>query len=108
MNKQSNKQKKASVISVGGQNLPCRVTMGAMVRFKRATGHDVSELDTSDIEGVLVFVWCCVASACKADGVEFCMSCEDFADHIEPSDIQSFYDGMAADADKKKAEASLT
>lgn len=35
------------------------------------------------------------------------MSCEDFADYIEPSDIQSFYDGMATESDKK-VKAQLT
>ena len=28
-------------IIIGGKEYPCRVTMGALLRFKRETGHDV-------------------------------------------------------------------
>ena len=67
-------------IKVKGKELPCRVTMGALLRFKHLTGMEVSELKDSDVEGVLMFVYCCVASACNADGVELGMDAETFAD----------------------------
>lgn len=74
--------------------------MGALLRFKHLTGMEVSELKDSDVEGVLMFVYCCVASACNADGVELGMDAETFADCLEPGELQAFYGGQ--DSPKKK------
>lgn len=92
-------------IKVKGKELPCRVTMGALLRFKHLTGMEVSELKDSDVEGVLMFVYCCVASACNADGVELGMDAETFADCLEPGELQAFYGGQ--DSPKKKAAAGV-
>lgn len=75
---------------------PHRVTMGAMLRFKRETGRDFSEVGEKDIEALVVFMWCCTVSACKADGVDFGLSLEDYADMAEPSDVRAFYGEMSA------------
>ena len=72
----------AAKIKIQGKEYPCRQTMGALLRYKRETGEDVSRLEGSDVSGMVVFLWCCVASACKADGVEFNLSLEEFADCI--------------------------
>ena len=90
--------RKEQRLRVGDRELPCRVTMGAMVRYKRATGRDVGSLDTGDVEGLVTFMWCCVASACAADRTEFGMTVEELADHLEPAAIEAFYEGMAAGA----------
>ena len=89
--------------------------MGALLRFKHLTGMEVSELKDSDVEGVLMFVYCCVASACNADGVEIAdkmcarvelgMDAETFADCLEPGELQAFYGGQ--DSPKKKAAAGV-
>ena len=92
-------------IKVKGKEYPCRVTMGALVRFKHLTGKEVSELKDSDVEGVLMFVYCCAASACNADGVELGMDAETFADSLEPGELQAFYGGQ--DSPKKKAAAGV-
>lgn len=89
-------------LMVGGKEYPCRVTMGAMVRFKRETGRDVSSLTQSDISDLVLFMWCCVASASKADGVEFDLSFEDFADGLDGELLESFLSGMDGDSAKKK------
>lgn len=92
-------------LCVGGKEYPCRVTMGAMIRFKRATGYDVSKLDTSNLEDMIRFIWCCVSSACAVDKVEFSMDFLEFADQLDPDTLASFYDGMnnSVDAEKKRA-----
>ena len=36
---------KKTKIKVGDKEFPCRVTMGAMVRFKNESGKDVSKLE---------------------------------------------------------------
>ena len=89
-------------IKVKGKELPCRVTMGALLRFKHLTGMEVSELKDSDVEGVLMFVYCCVASACNADGVELGM------DQTGYARVTKVYDGSPAqDSPKKKAAAGV-
>ena len=45
-------------ILIGGREYPCRVTMGAMVRFKRECGRDVSEMREGDVGDSVLFVWC--------------------------------------------------
>ena len=40
-------------IKIKGQEYPCRVTMGAMVRFKRESGKDIREVNQADVDLVL-------------------------------------------------------
>lgn len=89
-------------VRIDGKEYPCRVTMGAMVRFKRKTGFDVSKLDPTDMEGLMAFIWCCVVSACRADSVEFDMDFEDFADRLTPVDISGFFGSPEEIPDGKK------
>lgn len=88
-------------ITIDGKEYPCRITMGAMVRFKNETGKDVSKMDTTDVVELVTFLWCCIASASKADGVEFGMSLMDFADRIAPDTITEFCNSMGQE---KKTE----
>ena len=39
---------------------------------------------------ICVYLFCCVASACKKDGVPFGMSLMDFADSITPDDLNQW------------------
>lgn len=94
---------KKKVITINGKGYPCRVTMGALLRFKHESGHDVSDLKTNDLSDLALFMWCCTSSACNADGVEFGMSFDQFADSLEPSGLQDFYSDMQTD-EKKTAQ----
>lgn len=91
---------------IGGKEYPCRVTMGAMIHYKRDTGVDVSKLDTTDIESMVRFIWHCVRSACKADGIEFDLDFDEFADRLDPETLNRFYGEMAVEADEQKKTAS--
>ena len=51
------------MINVGGRELPCRLSMGAMLLFKRNLQKDVSDMDANNIEELLMFMWCCVVCA---------------------------------------------
>lgn len=98
--------KKVTQITLAGKAYPYRITMGAFVRFKNATGRDVSTLAKDDVSDNLRFVHCCLLSACKADGVEFPYDFEDFADLLSPEDMGAIFAGMAeGDADEKKTKA---
>lgn len=97
----------AAKIKIQGKEYPCRQTMGALLRYKRETGQDISKLEGSDVSGMVVFLWCCVVSACKADGVEFNLSLEEFADCCEVETLNHFTEQITkeAAAGKKKAMA---
>lgn len=88
-------------LTIAGQEYPCRVTMGAMVRFKRQAGYDVSNIEEKAVSDLVLFMWCCVASACKADGVAFDLSFEDFADRLEPNTLGKFLGVLESDDEKK-------
>lgn len=89
-------------ITFKGAELPCRVTMGAMVRFKRESGKDVSEMTQNDVADLVLFLWCCVASACNADGIDFDVSFDRFADSLEPEALAAFCEGMNEENGQKK------
>ena len=98
--------KPLSKIVIAGKEYPCRVTMGALLRFKRATGHDVSDMDYEDMEELMVFVHSCVTSACKADGVDFGLDVMDLADQLEPDALNSFYAAMGGEERGEKGESA--
>lgn len=89
-------------LSINGVSYPCRLTMGAMLRYHRETGKEVSELSGDDLSGMIVLIWCCLKSACNADKVNFDMSLDDFADAMDPECISAFYEEAMEDGGKKK------
>lgn len=87
-------------LKISGKDYPCRVTMGALLRFQRETGKDVSKMDSGNMAETVMLLWCCIVSACHADGVPFEMSMEDLADRLEPATLNVFYEDMAASQKK--------
>lgn len=95
---------------VNGIEYPCRVTMGAFLRFKGCMGKDVSKMDPSDLSELVTFMWCCVASACAADKRDFPLTLMEFADALADTDMQSFYRDSGFDSggeDGKKKEVRV-
>lgn len=74
-------------IIINGASFPCRQTMGAMLRFKRETGKEVTELKADSITDMVTYLWCCIKSTCQHDGITFDLSLMDFADSISNEDI---------------------
>lgn len=91
-------------ISVGGRELPCRLTMGAMLLFKRQTGKDLNQIQGEDLEAMLTLLWCCVKSACRAEGVEFDVDFEMFCDMITPDEMALWNKAMETEQNKKKEQ----
>lgn len=89
-------------IQIKGVEYPCRVTMGAMLRYKRESGEDISKLKDDNMEGLVLFLWCCIKSACNADGVDFPYSIDGFADSLSPQELNQFCAGIN-DVEKKTA-----
>ena len=79
------------VIIIDGKEYPARLNLGAMLRFRRETGHDVNAMTNDDISDMITLLWCCVASECNAEKVEFGYSLMDFADRIDPALITEFF-----------------
>lgn len=88
-------------IKIDGKAYPCRQTMGAMLRYKQETGKEVTELG-NNLSDMCAYLYCCVASASKHDGVKFDMSLLDFADSLTPDDLNAWVasiSGNTAQAD---------
>ncbi len=94
-------------IRIDGKAYPCRQTMGAMLRFKRETGKEVTEIGDS-LSDMCAYLFCCTASACKKDGVKFDMGLMDFADSLTPEDLNQWTEAVNDTADELPAEETGT
>lgn len=71
-----------------GQEYPCRVTLGALRRFKLETGREAESL--SGASDLALFIWCCCQSASNADGIPFDVTQEEFLDGLDLSAAGEF------------------
>ena len=71
-------------VNINGKEYPCRPTMGAMLRFKKETGKEVTELQNGSFSDLCAYLYCCVASASAADKVPFDLTLMEFADALSP------------------------
>lgn len=85
-------------VYINGKEYPCRPTMGAMLRFKKETGKEVTEMQNGSFSDVCAYLYCCVASACAADKVPFKMSLMDFADNLSPEAMNEWANAVQAEA----------
>ena len=84
-------------ITINGVAYPCRPTMGAMLRFKEQTGKEITQLDGNSFTDLCTYLWCCIVSACKREGKAFDLSLMDFADCIDPDDMQGWSEALQAE-----------
>lgn len=77
-------------VKINGKDYPCRPTMGAMLRFKKETGKEVTDLQGGSFSDLCAYLYCCVASACAADKIDFSMELMDFADALNPEDMEAW------------------
>ena len=91
-------------ITINGKAYPCRQTRGAMLRFKMETGKEVSDI-SNDVTDMCTYLFCCIASACKHDGVEFGLSRMDFADSVTLDDLAAWTEAINGDAAGVEASA---
>lgn len=80
-------------VTVDGVSYPCRVTVGACKLYKDATGANVPAV--MDTDELLVFIACCAASGCKAEGKTFPYPVADIGHHLSPDDGAGFYNAWA-------------
>ena len=79
--------------------------MGALLRFRQETGREITEINPSSFSDLCTYLWCCVASAAKREGLQFDMSLMDFADSLTPEDMTQWSEAIKDEADPE-AEAS--
>ncbi len=95
-------------VTINGVDYPCRPTMGAMLRFKKETGKEITEMTDKSFTDLCTYLYCCVVSACSADKVDFNMSLMEFADALNPEDMNAWtaqmqpaINGNASEVEKK-------
>ena len=81
--------------------------MGAFVRYKNLTGKELRDVDmqTATSEELMAYFYCCVASACSADNVQFDYTFLRFCDVLEPDKIAEMsarLNGADVDGEEKK------
>lgn len=81
-------------VTINNVIYPCRPTMGAMLRFKKETGKEVTEITDKSFTDLCTYLYCCVASASAADGLDFQMSLIEFADALNPEDMTAWAEQM--------------
>lgn len=99
---------KQITITYDGKEYPCRQTMGAMLRFKRESGKEATEIKADSLSDLVTFLYCCVVSECNHQKIEFSHTLQDFADGVSVEDLnawaaqimQSGEDADAAEAKK--------
>lgn len=89
----------AFTIVVNGHRYPCRPTMGAMLRFKRETGREVTELDGKSVTDLCTYLYCCVQSAAELAHKPLEMDLMTFADNISPEDMEQWGRQLEADSE---------
>lgn len=70
--------------------------MGAALLFKRTTGKEIGALTEGGVSDIISYVWCCVKSACRHDGIEFSYTLDDFADCVDIDGAEEWVAAMAA------------
>lgn len=95
-------------ITIRGIEYPCRITIGAMVAYKRETGEDVSSFKGDDMEKLGLLVFHSLRSTCRACSIDFPFSSADeILDYIDMGDASSLLDigvgGPSAVAGEKKS-----
>ena len=76
-------------IEIDGKEYPMRYTMGAMSIYEKETGKDVSKMSDSVLD-VCVFVYGCVKSACRKDGVDFPYTLNGFLDSCDAETVTAW------------------
>lgn len=99
---------KQITIAYDGKEYPCRQTMGAMLRFKRETAKEATEIKADSLSDLVTFLYCCITSECNHQKIPFDFTLQDFADGVSVDDLNAWAaqimqsgDGNNAAAEKK-------
>lgn len=90
-------------ISILGKEYPCRLTMGALKRFKDRTGKELSDIASGEIMLMGLLAYCCTESACSVEGVTFDVDEMRFLDALDMDSMAVFARMLADSAIEKKS-----
>ncbi|PTL33368.1 hypothetical protein C7120_01740 [Prevotella sp. oral taxon 376] len=93
-------------VELNGKEYPCGLVMGALLRFKRETGKDVSQMKQDDLEDLLMLMWCCVKCSSQAENIDFPMDFETFCNSITPAVLNGWNERIGEAAQKKRAKGA--
>lgn len=89
---------KKGEITINGKSFPCRLTLGAMLRFKQEYGKEATEIEDGNVSEMCALLWLSVKSSCSADGVEFDLSLIEFADRLSKEDLTKWAADLSNEA----------
>ena len=58
-------------ITINGTSYPCKMTLGAMLRFKELTGKEVSEISQTEVSAMATLLYCCGFSRAEKAKLRF-------------------------------------
>ena len=96
-----------TTVTINGKEYPIKMTMGAMLRFKKETGKEINDAALGLTDNATL-IWCCIKSACAHDKVKFDISLMDFADSIDVNDIEPVVQALFQSAQGGKKEEDET
>lgn len=93
-------------ITINGNEYPCYQTMGAMRRFRRLTGREITEVQVTEASAMADYMYCCCAAASAAEHIEFNYSIDDFADLITLDVMKAWSQSIATEATEDEDAAA--
>lgn len=96
-----------TTVTINGKEYPIKMTMGAMLRFKKETGKEINDSNLGLTDNATL-IWCCIKSACAHDKVKFDISLMDFADSIDVNDIEPVVQALFQSAQGGEKEEDET
>lgn len=82
-------------ITINGTSYPCKMTLGAMLRFKELTGKEVSEISQTEVSAMATLLYCCAASGASSEGKSLDLTPVQFCDNISAEDLNAWASAVA-------------
>lgn len=97
---------KQIILTIEGEDYPCRPSMGAFMDFRETTGKEAYEaLAAGNLTDFGVWVWACLRSGARHEKKEFPYTLTEFMDMATPDDLNEWM-GRVNAADDTPAEES--
>lgn len=82
-------------VQIQGTTYPLRASMGAWRKFETATGVRVAGIGTDDVTRIPELAYYLIQAGCKANGMKFELTVDEFLDIVEIEDVQAISEAVA-------------
>jgi len=82
-------------VQIQGTTYPLRASMGAWRKFETATGVRVAGIGTDDVTRIPELAYYLIHAGCKASGMKFELTVDEFLDLVEIEDVQAISEAVA-------------